>query len=526
MSTRFLLACLHTDTLQDKVTPKAIKLALVGLSKGSGALNHAYDEVLERIQSQLPGQEELAKQVLTWVTFANRPLTTIELCCALAVEPGSSNLDPDNLPDIEDLLSVCAGLVVIDQESAIVRLVHYTTQDYFERNKDRWIPGAQLSIATACLTYVCFDAFRVGMCHCFVDWQQRLRKNALLIYAAHYWLQYAKEFETELSHLICTFIRDENLVATIKEAQITSLHWSIDGVTRDTFGTSIYRAARYGLTKVLKDPLQETKDEIVAAVNEIDNRDRVPIVIAALHGHDQTVELLLENGADTEARDSSEGGGTALYYASEFGNTHVVKLLLEHGARASIWDADGCSALHTAAANGFEQIVKLLLDKGADVGVGENEFSALQSAAELGHERIVMMLLTAGADPNALDATKETTLLTATRYGNGHIVKLLLDAGADPNVVGVAGTALWLAADWHFSSTVELLLEANAEPSIQENNDGETYWTEDERTMELLFSAGLSTNSRLYKLALNQAIDDEDDALVSRLLKAGVTDGI
>lgn len=36
-------------------------------------------------------------------------------------------LDRENILDVEDLLSVCAGIVVVDQESAVIRLVHYAT---------------------------------------------------------------------------------------------------------------------------------------------------------------------------------------------------------------------------------------------------------------------------------------------------------------------------------------------------------------------------------------------------------------
>ncbi|CAN9193849.1 unnamed protein product [Alternaria alternata] len=125
----FLLARLHIDSLSDNTTAKEVKSTLTTLSKGVAALNDAYSEALERIEGQRTSQFKLAKSVLTWITFAKRPLITAELCCALAVEPGEAELDPENKPDVDDIVSVCAGLVVVDQESAIIRLVHYTTQE-------------------------------------------------------------------------------------------------------------------------------------------------------------------------------------------------------------------------------------------------------------------------------------------------------------------------------------------------------------------------------------------------------------
>jgi hypothetical protein len=103
---------------------KDVKSTLATLSKGSAALDEAYKEAIQRIEGQLSGDYELAKKVLSWITYAKRPLTTTEMCCALAVELDEAEFDPENIPDVEDLLSVCAGLVVVDQESALIRLVH------------------------------------------------------------------------------------------------------------------------------------------------------------------------------------------------------------------------------------------------------------------------------------------------------------------------------------------------------------------------------------------------------------------
>jgi hypothetical protein len=46
----------------------------------------------------------------------------------LAVELKDEELDQDSIPDVEDIISVCAGLVTVDEESNIIQLVHYTPQ--------------------------------------------------------------------------------------------------------------------------------------------------------------------------------------------------------------------------------------------------------------------------------------------------------------------------------------------------------------------------------------------------------------
>jgi hypothetical protein len=133
-----------------KKSPKAIRTALKELS--SNAYDDAYNDAMKRIEGQLAGEKKLAKQVLSWITCAKRPLTTSEVEHALAVELGELQFDEENLSPIEDMVSVCAGLVTVDEESTIIRLVHYTTQEYFERTQKNWFPDAEINVAVICVT--------------------------------------------------------------------------------------------------------------------------------------------------------------------------------------------------------------------------------------------------------------------------------------------------------------------------------------------------------------------------------------
>jgi hypothetical protein len=90
---------------------------------------------MERVEGQIANSRDLTKQVLSWITCAKRPLTILEFRHALAVEVGESALDEENLPEIEDMVGVCAGLVTVDKKSDIIRLIHYTTQEYFGRTQ-------------------------------------------------------------------------------------------------------------------------------------------------------------------------------------------------------------------------------------------------------------------------------------------------------------------------------------------------------------------------------------------------------
>lgn len=159
---------------------------------GSKAYDCAYQDAMKRIEGQDKDQEELAKQVLSWISCAKRPLTTLELQHALALEPGDTQIDEDNLTDVEDIVSVCAGLVMVDTESNIIRLVHNTTQEFFERTQSNWFPNAQRDITIICVTYLSFNVFKNGFCQTDEEFEKRLRLYQFYSYASRYWGHHAR----------------------------------------------------------------------------------------------------------------------------------------------------------------------------------------------------------------------------------------------------------------------------------------------------------------------------------------------
>src|ERR1700733_11790295 len=88
----------------------------------SQEVDPAYERVMERIRRQDKRRKLLAMQVLSWMTYARRQLSVQELQHALAVAPGRSGVGDYIYPD-SVLTAVCAGLVVIDEESHVVRFV-------------------------------------------------------------------------------------------------------------------------------------------------------------------------------------------------------------------------------------------------------------------------------------------------------------------------------------------------------------------------------------------------------------------
>jgi hypothetical protein len=134
-------------------------------------------------------------------------LTKKELCHTLAVEPSEDELDTDNLLNIEDPIPFCAGLVTVDKESKTIHLVHYTTQEYFERIRGEWSPSAQLNIASTCLRYLPSSSFKGGTSSTDRALEERRDRNPLLDYAASHWAYHTFVVQQEVPNLARKFLR-------------------------------------------------------------------------------------------------------------------------------------------------------------------------------------------------------------------------------------------------------------------------------------------------------------------------------
>jgi hypothetical protein len=245
---RFLLARLYVDSLLDKKTKQKVLSTLEKLSKGTAALDKAYSDAIERIDGQLAEDRSLARRTISWVSYAQRLLITQELCHALAIVPGDRALNGDNFYDVEDIISVCAGLVTIDEESNIIRLVHYTTQEYFEYIRLEWNPGALEEIVSICLTYLAFDTFRSGICRSDEDFKERVGKSIFLDYAARHWAEHVRPVEATVSELALAFLQDNALVSC--STQIISMKGYAYQRYSQMFlqaTTGLHLSARFGL---------------------------------------------------------------------------------------------------------------------------------------------------------------------------------------------------------------------------------------------------------------------------------------
>ncbi|KFY75204.1 hypothetical protein V499_04810 [Pseudogymnoascus sp. VKM F-103] len=496
----FLLAQLHLESLIGKRSPKAIRSALEKLPTGSEAYDYAYKEAMERIEGQIADSQDLAKQALGWITCSKRPLTTLELQHALAVEIGQSSLDEENLPDIEDVVSVCAGLVTIDEESGIIRLVHYTTQEYFDRNWTSWFPNAEKDIAKTCVTYQLFSTFRGGSC-AHNELKERLRLNPLYDYATRNWAYYASSESTEVEELILDFLQNDAAVCASDQAAVVPWDDYPDydiWLPRGMRGTHL--AAYFGLEKVMRNLLRKGHHP-----DSKDSFDYTPLLWAASKGHDEVVKLLLATpGVNADYHTNLYQ--TPLSLAAYCGHESVVKLLLATpGVNADSMQYGSNTPLCLAAERGNEEVVKLLL---ATTGIDVNSrdrggMTPLFLAAQNGHEEVVKLLLAMpGVYVDSNDSYGETPLWMAAQNGHEEVVKLLLATpGVDVDYKNAHGkTPLWMAASRGHVEVVKLLLSTPGVNVDSEDIDGRSPLSmaalcgRDVQLVKLLKSGGAMTD--------------------------------
>jgi ankyrin repeat protein len=193
---------------------------------------------------------------------------------------------------------------------------------------------------------------------------------------------------------------------------------NLDKNSEDRNAIPLYIAAERGHTEALKLLLESgTKPDLSW-------EGATPLCIAAQNGHVEAVKLLLTAGANPELASKEE---TPLFIAAQNGQTVVVELLLKNGAKPNTTSNDGATPLYMAAQNGHAETIKLLLAGGAKPHLALNDGATpLYIAAQMGHAQAVKLLLKAGANPES--AYKDTTpLYIAAKKGHIDVVRELLE---------------------------------------------------------------------------------------------------
>ncbi|KAH9898943.1 ankyrin repeat-containing domain protein [Xylariomycetidae sp. FL2044] len=410
----FLLAQLYFDQVKSKKTLKRVKDALNNLVSGPAAYDSAYEDAMKRIMDQDEDSRDMAESMLALIVCGCEPPSLKELRYALAVEPDTSDLDEENIPDIDDMISVCAGLVTVDTDKRNIGLIHYTTQEYFQNTHQRWFPDVHpksLKIATTYLSYKKFQ--KLGMLE-MLNFDTDIGKpdpDPFYRYALLSWIHHVQKVSDFDD--IMPFLQQRSLVTRIYDFLGRYVHrppWNIAGVT------ALHLASYVGMIEIVK-----------VVYKDYDLNDPgdgyTPLALAVCGKHEAVARFLLEKGANVDAKSSHTLNKTPLYYAAEAGFAAIVKLLLEYGAAVNaVEERFSRTPLYAAAAFGGEEVVKILLAHGADVNRQDGSGDTPLSQRHDVEEGVIRLLIAHGADVNL-----GAPLVLAARFGREALVKVLLE---------------------------------------------------------------------------------------------------
>ncbi|KAL8991865.1 MAG: hypothetical protein Q9169_007581 [Polycauliona sp. 2 TL-2023] len=566
----FLLARLHVESLAS-AAGLSVKHVRNKLRTLPSTLKGTYDDAMERIENQEPDHRRIALKAMAWVCYAFRALSLKELQHALAVEPGDTVLDEDLVMDGQSITSLCAGLVVVDQRTNIVNLVHYSTKSHFDDTRHIQFPEYHAKITLVCATYLTLDSLKGAKI-----WEM-VQDYPLACYAAQFMGDHARNspeesLEPSILDMICNLFSHPD-----KRKPLLSL---LDGL--DLIQAGFYSKGRpltRAQTEALIDASIETEmPTLLESGMQIGDSDASSTTDSKITTESETSTLLGDRAEDeevweTKIKNSRIPEVTALHLAASMGLAKIASLLLKETTNIDAVDETGKTALALALERGFEKAVEFLLNSGAcvdlrhDHGRGvlllitergwytagnilmeRTRQKAEEEAPGRARDRIYFLLaayednigesrrlvaneeLDLGTNDRDISAA---ALVLAVEKGLIQMVETLLELGTDVNSKDYLGqTALHRATRRENEKIMRLLLKSGADVDCKDD-DHRTPWSANLRCkklgiLQILLEAGAdpSTCGQQGVSELYTAAKDGNTDLVNYMLKSGTNPSI
>ena len=490
--------------------------------------------------------------LLQWTLFSYRPISPVELYCAVSDHEIGQRL-PSQRTVERYLLNCSRGLTEISKsEPPTVLFIHETIRGFLLQNNGlrnfRPDLGANLTglsqdqLGQHCFRYLGSDQIPLPVRDLFLkkdgaspieieEERKKMEQFPFLEYAVKHGFRHANDAEScGISQR--TFLRtfgEPNRSKLNKWIHFNNILEPFKARRYTSSAKLLYIFADNNLPDLVKSLIDDSEE-----VNVTGERFGNALQAASVHGHEKVARLLLDAAAEVNAIGGEHGHAISaafvkkkdavvrllrdrgaiippkLFFAAiASGSTKDAETLLDLGASVEARDKRGDLPLRVAVSYPHLQMVKLLLDRGASVNsLGKSDGSVLdpgyplQKALVKGHKEVVQLLLDRGADVHLQHGHHGTALETALRYSNVGVVQLLLENGADVNTQGTfwgyRGTALQAASETGRFDVVKLLLDMGADVNAQGGNMGSALQVAsrkgDMKVVPLLLEKGADVN--------------------------------
>ncbi|KAG9499480.1 hypothetical protein J7337_007936 [Fusarium musae] len=445
----------HLTRVRTTLSPKLVQ-----------ALPRNLEKTFEQAFQTLEDEEEkkLAKRILQFVMFANKPLDLSELVEGIAITSDTKTLDDvqsNSLREKSYVFELCGSLVRESQATSKIDLAHYSVYQFLQspkiegnRENELYLDKSQgnIELLTACIQYLTIENVSAG--GIAEEVEAALEDDDLYIspevfantpflqHAVSNWPAYTSRLsETELKDIWASvflpFFEPSSNYFKFWVRKARYLH----GYYKYPPGiTPLHVAAVHGLPNLARILLEDSHlSKATWQISKAKVGSRTPLHMAIENGQNSVIELLLE----LDLIDSTdERGRTPLHLAIECANEEAVSRLILAGANVNHCEADGRTPLFIAIENHWDGLATHLAEMASHNTTMPDGRGPFHLAAQTGSATWMKCLMLA-FPPRAInnrDSRGWTPLLYAVDRGHLDVVKLLL---SNTNCVEVGDKNGW-----------------------------------------------------------------------------------